>query len=189
MPKRSQRIPPGKRKLNRRPVGLLLIILAWSLAMGWLLALATNVQGQTPQSINETANEIGTVDVVPSKYQLGQELYLENCASCHIGIPPALFPSQTWRNLIQDSEHYGTNIKTLVDPQRLLVWRYLSTFSRPINQEESIPYRFARSRFFRALHPGVKFTQPIQVSSCIQCHPSANAYNFRRLKPELENQS
>ena len=186
MPKRSPKIPLRKRKLNRRPIGLIMIILAWSLAMGWLLALATNVQGQTP-ALNSPTNNIGTVDVVPTQYKLGQELYRENCSSCHIAIPPAVFPTQTWRDLLQDSEHYGTRITPLVDPQRMLVWRYLSTFSRPINQGESIPYRFRRSRFFQALHPDVKFNQPIHVSSCIQCHPQVNLYNFRQLSPEWGN--
>lgn len=204
MPKNRQRVSPEKPKLNRRPGGLLLILLVWSLAMGWLLALASNVQGQIPsgqipleqiapltnsiisQASPEISAKIGTVDVVPQGLKMGQELYLENCASCHIGIPPAVFPTQTWRDLIQDSQHYGAQIKPLVDPQRILVWRYLSAFSRPVNEGESTPYRFANSRFFKALHPDVKFSQPNQVGTCIQCHPSAKAYNFRQLTPEWQ---
>lgn len=40
--------------------------------MGWGLATITSAQ-PVP------TDEIGTVDVVPERYQLGQELYLENC--------------------------------------------------------------------------------------------------------------
>ena len=163
---------PAKRKF----IGLMVIILAWSLAMGWLLALASNVQGAT--------NVVGTVDVVPAQFQLGQELYLENCSNCHIPIPPAVFPTQTWKNLLQDSQHYGAQLKPLVDPPRILVWRYLSTFSRAQLRDEQTPYRLSDSRYFKALHPKVQLPRPIQVGSCASCHPSATDFNFRSLSPE-----
>ncbi|MDJ0735787.1 MAG: cytochrome C [Nostocaceae cyanobacterium] len=174
-----------KRRKHRQPqrksVSLILIVLAWSLAMGWLLSLAINVQGATP------ASEIGTVDVVPAQYQLGQQLYLENCSTCHLALPPAVLPIQTWKNLLQDSQHYGAQIKPLVDPGRILVWRYLSTFSRPQLKDERTPYRVDRSRYFKALHPQVKLPHPVKINSCVTCHPGAENYNFRRLTPEWEN--
>ncbi|AFZ22530.1 putative periplasmic protein [Cylindrospermum stagnale PCC 7417] len=170
----------NKRQLKGRPLGLILVILAWSLAMGWLLSLATSAQGANPVST------IGTVDVVPAQYQLGQELYIENCSSCHIALPPAVFPSQTWQNLLQDSQHYGAQLKPLVDPPRLLVWRYLETFSRIQRKDEETPYRVDKSRYFQALHPGVKLTRPVQLGSCVSCHIGANDYNFRQLTPEWQ---
>ncbi|MCF4966627.1 cytochrome C [Nostoc sp. CMAA1605] len=172
--KRKSRKP----KLKRRPLGLILTILLWSLVMGWLLAIATSAQSATPTS------DIGTVDVVPARYQLGQELYLENCSSCHIALPPAVLPTQTWKNILEESQHYGVNIKPLLDPSRNLVWRYLSTFSRSHLKDEATPYRVSNSRYFKALHPQVKLPQPLQISSCVSCHPSAKEYNFRKLGSE-----
>ncbi|WP_066375674.1 MULTISPECIES: diheme cytochrome c [unclassified Anabaena] len=169
------------RKLNRKPLGLIFIILTWSLVMGWLLALATTAQGVTPSA------EIGTIDLVPAQHQLGQELYLENCSGCHIALPPAVLPTQTWRNLIEDSQHYGVTLKPLIDPPRMLVWRYLSTFSRSQLPDENTPYRVNNSRYFKALHPQVDLPRPVQISGCISCHPSAKDFNFRRLSPEWEN--
>jgi hypothetical protein len=166
------------RKLKRRPLGLIFIILAWSLAMGWLLALATSVQSATPPA------EIGTVDVVPAQHKLGQELYIENCSGCHIALPPAVLPTQTWKNLLEDSQHYGATIQPLVDPARILVWRYLSTFSRSKLQDEATPYRVNNSRYFNALHPQVDLPRPVQISGCVSCHPGAKEYNFRRLVSE-----
>jgi hypothetical protein len=166
------------RPTKRKFIGLMMIILAWSLAMGWLLALATNLQAATNTS------EIGTVDVVPAQYQLGQQLYLENCSTCHIALPPAVFPTETWKNLLQDSQHYGVQLKPLVDPPRILVWRYLLTFSRSHLKEEQTPYRFKDSRYFKALHPNIKLPRPVQVGSCVSCHPSATDFNFRNLSPE-----
>jgi Dihaem cytochrome c len=179
--KRRSRNKSADRKFKRQPLGLLLVVLAWSLAMGWLLALASNVQGVTPNS------EIGTVDVVPAQYKLGQELYLENCSTCHLALPPAVLPTQTWKNLLEDSQHYGAQLQPLIDPPRVLVWRYLQTFSRPQRKDEETAYRVKNSRYFKALHPKVKLPQPVQINSCVSCHPSANDYNFRRLSPEMEN--
>jgi hypothetical protein len=171
------RIQHQTRKHQR--IGFLLLVLTWSLAMGWLMASITHAQSTTPA-------EIGTVDAVPQQYQLGQELYLENCTTCHIGIPPAVFPTQTWKDLLQDNQHYGVQIKQLVDPPRILVWRYLSTFSRPKLENEQTPYRFASSRYFKALHPKIKIPKPINASSCVSCHPGANEFNFRRLSGEWQ---
>ncbi|ARV60409.1 cytochrome C [Nostocales cyanobacterium HT-58-2] len=169
------------RKLKRKPMGLLLVILVWSLVMGWLLALATHAQGTTPPS------NVGTVDVVPAQYQLGQELYIENCSTCHIALPPSVLPTQTWKNLLEDTQHYGAQLKPLVDPPRVLVWKYLATFSRLQLEDEQTPYRVNSSRYFKALHPRVKLPNPVQIGSCVTCHPSAADFNFRRLTPEWEN--
>ncbi|MEA5617050.1 cytochrome C [Cronbergia sp. UHCC 0137] len=169
-------------KRKSRPLGLFLVILGWSLTIGWLLSFATSVQAVDPNS------PIGTVDIVPPQYQLAQELYLENCSTCHIAIPPAVFPSQTWNNLVQDSQHYGVQLKPLIDPPRFLVLKYLSTFSRSQLPDEPTPYRFSQSRYLRALHPGVKLPNPISLGSCISCHPGVNEYNFRTLSSEYEQQ-
>ncbi|MDH6055653.1 cytochrome C [Umezakia ovalisporum] len=170
----------GKRQLKGHPLGLMVVILAWSLAMGWLLSLATSAHSTTPTS------EIGTVDVVPVQYQLGKQLYLENCSSCHIALPPQVLPSQTWRNLLEDSQHYGVQIKPLIDPPRTLVWRYLSNFSRTQLKDEATPYRVNSSRYFQALHPQVDLPRPVKVSSCVSCHPSGKNGNFRRLSGEWD---
>lgn len=150
--------------------------------MGWGLASVTNAQVQS------SADAIATVDIVPSRYQLGQELYLENCASCHIALPPAVLPTQTWQQLLQDTQHYGITLQPLIDPPRLLIWNYLRNFSRPLLPEEPTPYRVAESRYFKALHPQVKLPRPLDLTSCATCHPGATEYDFRRLTPEWESQ-
>jgi hypothetical protein len=174
----SNLVKRKSRQLKRQSFGFIIIIVTWSLVMGWLFASATSVHSATPTS------EIGTVDVVPAQYQLGQELYIENCATCHIAIPPAVLPSQTWKNLLQDSQHYGVQLQPLVDPPRILVWRYLSTFSRPHLKDEETPYRVNKSRFFNALHPNVELQRPVQINSCVSCHPGAGEFNFRSLSSE-----
>lgn len=174
---------------------LLLFILPLSIGIGWIMAEGTNAiafsqkLAQLSQTVADSfpSEIIGTVDPVPSRYQLGQQIYLENCATCHIALPPQVMPTQTWQELLQDSQHYGVQIPLLRDPSRQLLWNYLQVFSRPLYQGEQTPYRMARSRYFKALHPQVKLPRPLNFKSCATCHPQADSFNFRALASEWEN--
>ncbi|MBD0311745.1 MAG: diheme cytochrome C [Microcoleus sp. T3-bin5] len=181
--------PPKRRSRSLRGLysSLLVLIIVCCTGGGWVAA--QTAADHTPARLAQVSaiEDNGTVDRIPERYQLGQQLYLENCATCHIGLPPQVLPTETWRRLLQDSEHYGQTIKLLVDPSRLLVWNYLQTFSRPQAKDEEVPYRVASSRYFKALHPKVKMSQPANISSCVTCHPGASQYNFRKLTAEWEN--
>lgn len=172
MVRRKSKKFPGRVAKKRSPFILLCLLVLWSGILGWGIATASEPNN---------APSIGTVDPIPPRYQLGQQLYIENCGSCHLAIPPAVFPRQTWSELLQDPEHYGTSITPLRNPNLTLVWNYLRTFSRSIEEDESIPYRFNQSRFFQALHPDVDIPHPTTVKSCVSCHPQASDYNFRTL--------
>ncbi len=186
-----------RRSVTRSPWILLLLLLAWSICLGWGIAialgtpeksLALGVPVQPDLVAQATPEETGTVDPVTPRYQLGQELYLENCASCHIGLPPEVLPSETWRRLLLEPEqHYGQQLKPMIGPSLRLVWDYLQTYSRPEQAKNSTPYRISESRYFKALHPRVKLPQPLNPGSCVTCHPGVSQYNYRRLTPEWEN--
>lgn len=177
---------------RRSPLLLFLLLLGWSLILGWGLAQSLSAQtipAQPPlesSPIPQIAPD-APVDVVSDRYQLGQQLYLEACASCHVGLPPQVMPSQTWAALLQDSQHYGVQITPLVTPPLQIAWDYVSHYSRPILERERTPYRLTQSRYFKALHPKVEFTEPIGVGSCATCHPAAAQFNYRRLAPEWED--
>ena len=206
------RLPLKKRRVardrsRRFAMGLMVVITAASLLLGWGLARlgqATAVPEvaasagrpasfiQLAQSSAEpaSATELGdqepnynatrTVDYVPQRYQLGQRFYLENCATCHVGVPPQLLPSEAWRNLIQDSSHYGVEIRTPQDPSLGIIWAYLREFSRQkSSREERVPYRLARSRYFKALHPEIPFPQGVSLEGCATCHRAAQQFSFR----------
>jgi Dihaem cytochrome c len=162
----------------------LLFTLLWSMVLG--LGLAQAIEPSTTADVGG-GETIGTVDPVPPRYQLGQTVYLENCSTCHIAIPPAVFPDETWRQLLQDSEHYGQQITPLVDPARLLVWSYLRSYSRPLAEDEPVPYQFNDSRYFKALHPRVTLPRSAGITSCISCHSRAEQYDFRSLTAEWQN--
>jgi hypothetical protein len=184
----KQQKPRKHRRVGWREIYSTLLLLIIVCCTGGWFAAQTAYSSPPPRLAQVSAIEdIGTVDRIPDRYQLGQQLYLENCATCHIGLPPQVLPTETWRRLLQDSQHYGQTLKLLVDPPRLLVWNYLQTFSRPQGKEEELAYRVASSRYFKALHPKVKMSQPANISSCVTCHPGVSQYNFRKLTAEWEN--
>lgn len=204
--RRTATVARRSRPERRRSMLLLVVLLLlWSLCLGIGLAQATeprspNAVAQTttpaptatpaqtanPMTQAETA-AIGTVDVVPEQFQRGQTLYLQNCATCHIGLPPAVLPSETWRRLIQDPEHYGATIRPLDSIELQILWQYLREYSRPQAEGDSVPYRVYQSKIFRALHPRVEFASKVNLNSCVSCHPGAGQYNFRQLSAEWQN--
>ncbi|NJL21844.1 MAG: diheme cytochrome C [Leptolyngbyaceae cyanobacterium SM1_3_5] len=161
--------------VRRSTTFLMAIVVLCCTAIGWSAARAMDTTG------------LGTVDPVPQNQQLGQSLYLQTCGGCHIVPSPAVLPDETWRQLLQDTQHYGVQLAPIVDPPRLLIWNYLRAFSRPIAEGESVPYRINNSRYFKALHPRVPLPQPATLGSCISCHPGAGAYDFRSLSAEWQN--
>ena len=189
-----------KRKSNTRRqsapaiVGLTLLLILFTVLMGIGLAQAIEPKSipnrsqptvqPSPQSTIKPAIQ---PDPVSDRDKVGQTLYLENCATCHLGIPPAVMPTQTWQALLQDPQHYGINIELPQGSDRRLIWNYIKNASRPISDNgDRVPYRIGDSRYFRALHPKIKFAEKPTLTTCITCHPSAQAFNFRTLTPEAE---
>jgi len=177
---------------------VLLLLLLWSVCLGIGLAQATaprspnpapiaQLQPSPPETTPASQPAIGTVDVIPDRYQPGKNLYLKNCATCHIGIPPEVMPTETWRQLLQDSEHYGTTLAPLTGPNLVQVWEYIRTYSRPPAADEPVPYRVYQSRFFKSLHPRVTLPVKVGLGNCISCHPGTGNYDFRSLSAEWQN--
>lgn len=129
---------------------------------------------------------IGTVDPITPEFYLGQQRYLEACATCHIALPPAILPDETWRQLLQGGWHYGATLPVLLPTQQTVIWEYLREYSRPLRPNERIPFNISDSRYFNALHPQVTFPEPVSVNSCTACHVGGDRYNFRQLTAEWQ---
>lgn len=156
---------------------LLLLLLLWSVILGLGLA---NAQDSRLLSA-------GGVDVVPERHQVGHELYLKYCGSCHVALPPAVMPSETWRQMLLSPEHFGLQITRPNAIEQRLIWNYMSAFSRPLLTEERTPYRLDQSRYLKALHPDVELPSRLRPNSCAACHPGASQNDFRSLSPEWQD--
>lgn len=122
-----------------------------------------------------------------SQAQLEQAQYVRSCGSCHVALPAQVLPTETWRRLLQDPNHYGQQIQPLTGVPLQLAWGYLRVHSRPLMQREQVPYRLADSRYFRALHLQVEFPSPVRVSSCVDCHPRVDFGDFASLSPDWQS--
>ena len=158
------------RAARRSSLVLLLLILVWSVALGWGMSRAI-------------ANpDINNLEPMSDSQKIGQQLYLETCASCHVPIPPSVLPTETWRDLLSKPQnHYGINLPEVVSVTQLVIWKYLRTFSRILNVDEPKPKFVAQSRYFKALHPKVELPKPVTHQSCIVCHPNAQQMDYRTL--------
>lgn len=196
---RSRRSDDRTRLKRRSPLGLFLLLLLWSIILGLGLAQAATPfsSPSSPSSLSGDKNATtiaqvinpdpeGLIDPVPPELQLGQELYLENCATCHVALPPAVMPTESWREILTQPEHYGAQITPPVQPGLQIIWNYVSVYSRPLKQDEPVPFRLRSSRYFKALHPEVEFADRVTVRSCASCHPAAEQFNYRRLTPDWE---
>ena len=162
---------PVSRFLRRSRFWALMLVVA--LAWGWAAGL----------SAQETS-ETGQVDW-QTQHGLGAQVYVESCGGCHTALPPSVMPSDTWRSLLVDPNHYGVQLENLPSgPLLQAAWRFMSDFSRERQQFEPIPYRLSESRYFRALHPDVTFEGTIRATGCVDCHPRANLGDFVSLAAE-----
>ncbi|NJL82964.1 MAG: cytochrome C [Chloroflexaceae bacterium] len=119
---------------------------------------------------------------VPERYQLGQEFYLKNCASCHTPIPPEVLPTETWKELLENPQkHFTTSLKPFFGPELVATWTYVRDFSRSLLPNEPSPVNVAQSRYFKALHPKVNFPEPPSHRTCLSCHPGARELDYRKL--------
>jgi hypothetical protein len=177
---------PKRRKVRRKPQSqllltrLMVIILGLCCLCGWGLALTKQSTAAIPTNPKPT-------DVTPQNLQLGEETYLNRCATCHIALPPAVLATEVWRDIILDTGHYNASTwSPLRNPDLALTWKYLLNGSRPLNPGEQNIYRIARSRYFKVLHPRVQFKEPATISTCISCHPGVSQFNYRELTPEWQ---
>ena len=162
---------------KRYSIVLLFLIVLWSITWGWTATLAVD------RPLN-----IKSVDPLDKSDRLGQELYVENCSSCHIALPPEVLPTETWREILEKPEkHYGTTTPQILGPERLLVWKYLRSFSRALATDEPKPTYVEQSRYFKALHPQINLPKPVKVQNCVSCHPGVSKFDYRTLTPEWEN--
>ena len=133
----------------------------------------------TPVNLAQQTTEIGTVDPVAPEHQAGRSRYLSQCSTCHLPVPAAVLPQETWYALITDAAHYGVSLPPMGQFDQQLMWNYLRTYSRA-NWGSRIPaFRIADSVYFTALHPDITFEQPVRLSSCASCHIQADVGNFR----------
>ncbi len=195
------------RQILRRSLSLLISVLVLSSLGGIGLARAmadpqlstiAEITPQLAQALPTDAikNSLGTpipknprsVDPIPTRYYPGFESYIETCSGCHLALPPEVLPLETWQQILQNpDEHYGVSISNINRLTQLLIWDYVSTFSRALPPNTPVPVYTEKSRYFKALHPKVEMPAETTTKTCIVCHPQAIQFDFVTLSPEWQN--
>jgi len=125
----------------------------------------------------------GMVDPIGEGQEAGYTAYVEKCGTCHVALPAAVLPLDTWQALVTDPAHYGVTLTGITYFDQRLMLSYLQTYSRRHEGRSAIPYRLQNSAYFGALHPGVELPQPLNLRSCVGCHQGApeQDYSFDQL--------
>ena len=175
------------RKLRQLGVGL--VILLWCVGLGWGLTRGSGAIAQAAEpGQSSLPAKSGMVDPVPTRYQPGLEAYLETCRACHLALPPEVLPTESWREILRKPDnHYGVSIPNFNRFTQLLIWDYVSTFSRPSPPDAPIPLYVEKSRYFKALHPRVTLPSGMNSKTCVVCHPQAPNFDFRSLTAEWQS--
>jgi hypothetical protein len=190
---RSQRRSQLTGRLAVRKKGLLVLFLLlisfWSMALGIGFARAINHNSNDTSSLTSVSEnkDLLLANSILERFKTSQQLYLETCAGCHIPVPPAVLPTESWKRILENpSSHYGTSVD-MIRITQVLLWEYLATFSRPVSRNEPVPVYITQARYFKALHPRVDLPKPTTLKTCIVCHPAAQQYDYETVSPQWEN--
>ncbi|EDX87504.1 hypothetical protein S7335_5214 [Synechococcus sp. PCC 7335] len=169
-----------------RPVQLSMLIasfLAFAISVllgsGMATAIDTGRAASTTNTLTTANTSYGMVDPINSRLEASYRIYLNECATCHVALPPAVLPTQTWQHLVVDSEHYGLTLSDITAFEKQLIINYLQAYSRPHKSSAPTPFRLFNSDYFQALHPQVNLPQPLNLLTCTSCHLSATTQNYR----------
>ncbi|MGB3789801.1 MAG: hypothetical protein WA949_17450 [Phormidesmis sp.] len=177
-----------------RPSQLFVGFLAFSISilLGIGIAAAADARSTLHASSHSTAatstpattpDSYGMVDPIDSRFEASYRIYLNECATCHVALPPAVLPTQTWQTLVTDPAHYGLTLTDITAFEKQLIVNYLQAYSRSQPSRDPLPFKLADSDYFHALHPNVTLPQPLNLRTCASCHLLATTQNYRDLAP------
>ncbi len=174
---------PVRQRLYRKAFTFLIMVgLSLLLGIGLGSSQTHAVKAQleiAPAAFTQTSSDpYGMVDPIDDRQLAGYQTYLNQCATCHVALPAAVLPTQTWQALITDSAHYGIFLPPIANFDQRLILNYLQAYSRPSRDRRTIAYRLSKSDYFQALHPQVSLPQPLTLNSCVGCHLRAAEHNY-----------
>ena len=103
----------NRSKLHFALIGILAFCLRALLGMG----LAKAVE----------SSPYGMVDPIDERHAVNYATYVEQCSTCHVALPAAVLPMDTWQTLITDPAHYGVTLTNITRFDQQLMLNYLQT--------------------------------------------------------------
>lgn len=156
----------------------------------------TLLASQVVMSDDDDDEGRGFLSRAPGVTPVTNDLYKEECGSCHFAYPPGLLPSASWEKVMAGLEdHFGDNAELLPDTHKTLL-AYLSENSAVTSgprRESRIarsaaakaPLRITEVPYIRREHDEIpnrmiKANAKVgSLSNCNACHTRAEAGSFR----------
>ena len=119
------------------------------------------------------------------------QLFLQECGSCHFAYQPGLLPKRSWIKMMGDLEnHFGVDASLdKFDNKILLAYmiknssdnskRYRSKIITKYIKPDTTPLRMTQTYYFKLTHNGLTKSMISKyadghISNCLKCHPKAN---------------
>jgi hypothetical protein len=128
-------------------------------------------------------------DAAPDIKPVRNELYKQECASCHMAYQPGLLPSASWRKLMSGLDnHFGENAELSTEDGQAILAYLAANAADTVSQGRSPAFartspagsiRITESRYFLRKHREVPkrllaHEQIGSFSNCVACHRSAD---------------
>lgn len=132
------------------------------------------------------------LDVAPVKNQL----YQNECSSCHFAYQPGLLPARSWRKIMSGlDDHFGDNAE-LMPKDYTAILTYLNENAADLSDykrsrrisnslaKNEVPLRITETTYFKRKHrelPLSRITNNPEIggmSNCIACHTQAEKGSF-----------
>ena len=132
----------------------------------------------------------------PGVAPVANQLYTDECGSCHFPYQPGFLPERSWRKLMSNlDDHFGDNAE-LSESKNSQLLEYLAQNSADTSDyrrskkimryipDSATPLRITETRYFKKEHDEiperlVKGNEQVKsFSNCDSCHQSANTGSF-----------
>ncbi len=116
---------------------------------------------------------------------LAEERFWQECAICHIGYPPRMLPTQSWRNIMAGLErHFGMDASLPAKDIEEITF-YLAENSTDCWGVELVPLRITSTDWFRRRHnsyvipPDIWLSRAVRTpANCPACHGNARSGHY-----------
>lgn len=147
-------------------------------------------------SFGDDDDSYGFLKRQPGVAPVTNNLYAEECGSCHFAYPPGLLPAQSWHKIMnQLDDHFGDNAELGGDTKQQLLSYLTNNSADKVNNRrsrkimrtlsmESAPMRITELPYFKHEHDEIparviKTNDKIaSLSHCDTCHQNAKAGSF-----------
>jgi hypothetical protein len=127
---------------------------------------------------------------------VSNQLYINECGSCHFAFQPGLLPQRSWTKMMGDlANHFGTDASlNKADTATLLAYMTLNASDKSMNYKRSqrmtnsintsnTPLKISEVPYFKSKHRELSRAMITQkevgsITNCVACHSNASKGDY-----------